>query len=85
MKRDLRELQRNSCNYPYSRNFSYFAAAAAAFLCTAQRRFTASAMRFRPSGDRFRLFFFAAGALAPANTARPMQLSYLAIDACKNL
>jgi hypothetical protein len=34
---------------------AYFEAAAAAFLCVSQRRFTASAIRFRPSGVR-RLF-----------------------------
>ena len=37
----------------------------AAFFCAAQRRLTASAIRARPSGDRFRFFFvFAVGVTA---------------------
>lgn len=46
-------------------NASYFPPAA--FFCSAQRRFTASAIRLRPSGVRFRFFlatFLVAGAAA---------------------
>ena len=47
---------------------------AAAFLCASQRRFTASAMRFRPSGERFLFFllfaiFFAGVCTADVATA----------------
>jgi hypothetical protein len=41
----------------------YFFDRAAAFLCASQRRLTASAMRFRPSGESF-LFFLRAGLTA---------------------
>jgi hypothetical protein len=41
----------------------------AAFLCAAQRRLTASAMRFRPSGERFLFRFFAGFAAAAAISA----------------
>jgi len=43
----------------------YFFDKAAAFLCNSQRRFTASAMRFRPSGESF-LFFLRGGLIAGA-------------------
>ncbi len=54
---------------------SYFAAPA---FCTAQRLFTASAIRFRPSGDRF-LFFFFAGLAAADAAASPFLVSAAAL------
>jgi hypothetical protein len=55
--------------FPRIQAAGYFWATAVAFFCAAQRRLTASAMRLRPSGERFLFFFFAGLAIAGATAA----------------
>jgi hypothetical protein len=62
-----------SFKYPQYLAASYFAAVAAAFFWAAQRRLTASAMRLRPSGDRF-LFLFLAGSAEAETTSATLFL-----------
>ncbi len=61
---DLTRVRACASLSPLRREADYFAAAA---FCAAHRFLTASAIRFRPSGDRF-LFFFA-GFVAAGTTA----------------
>jgi len=54
---------------PHRPEEGYFSAAEAAFFCAAQRRLTASTIRFRPSAEMFLFFFFAGFAATGAMAA----------------
>jgi hypothetical protein len=67
--REKKEIAPGRNNCPVSlRAISYFAETPETFFCAAHRRLTASAIRFRPSGERF-LFLFFAGLIGVGATA----------------